>query len=79
MNNSTKTCYANNSDVHLHFAQTRFDALFRNTLAMSFVHERNKNNRHDTMRDELTWHNKMLNNRLRLISLFVDINEMAIA
>ena len=29
------------------------------------------------MRDEFAWHNKILTNRLRFISLFVNINEMA--
>ena len=29
------------------------------------------------MRDEFAWHSNILTNRLRFISLFVDINEMA--
>ena len=42
---------------------------------MSFVHERNKNNSDDAMCD-FAWHSKILTNRLRSISLFIDINEM---
>ena len=34
---------------------------------MSFVHECNKNNIKDTKRDEFSWHNKVLTNRLRLL------------
>ena len=44
---------------------------------MNFIHECNKNNRHATVRDEFAWHNKILTNLLRFMSLFVDINEMA--
>ena len=44
---------------------------------MTFVHKCNKNNRHDTMRNKFVWHSKILTNLLRLISLFIDINEMA--
>ena len=44
---------------------------------MNFVHECNKNNRHDTMRNRFVWHSKILTNRLLFINLFVDINEEA--
>ena len=40
-------------------------------LALKFIHECNKNNRHDTMCEEFTWHSKILTN-----GLFSDINEM---
>ena len=43
---------------------------------MSFVHEFNKNNKWDTKRDEFAWHSEILTNRLRLISLFININEI---
>ena len=43
---------------------------------MSLVHECNKNNKYDTNRDKFTWHNKILTNRLRFISLFINVNEM---
>ena len=43
-------------------------------LTMSFVHECNKNNINDTKRDEF---GKKLTNLLRLICLFVNVNEMA--
>ena len=43
---------------------------------MRFIHEYNKNDRHNTMRDEFAWYSKILTNRLQFISLFVDINEI---
>ena len=46
---------------------------------MSFVHECNKNNRDDNRRDEFAWHNKILSNLLRFITLFVQINKMTIS
>ena len=41
---------------------------------MSFVHEYNKNNRHDTKRDKSVWHNKILTIRF---GLFINVSEMA--
>ena len=41
---------------------------------MSFVHEYNKN-RYGTKLDEFAWHNKILTNRLRFISLFVNMKQ----
>ena len=43
---------------------------------MRFVHERNKNNRYNTKRDEFAWHSILLTNRLRFTGLFVVINEL---
>ena len=42
-----------------------------------YFHECNKNNRHDTKRDNFVLDSKILNNQHRFISLFVNINEMA--
>ena len=46
---------------------------------MSFVHECNKNNRKDTKRNEFAWHNKILTNRLRVICLIVNVNEIGLS
>ena len=46
-------------------------------LAMSFVHECNKNNRKYTKRNEFAWHSKILTNPLRFICLFFNINNLS--
>ena len=49
-----------------------FDALFKNKLT-SFAHECN---RHDTMRDEFAWHNKILRTERIYIQLISYINKL---